>query len=100
MFTSILTWLISKALPFIWARFKHLAVYIAILLIIGMVAMKFNAFKLDLYNTGYKAGYKQSGIDHPTFGNVGNVNNISGYDLYGLSVDGWGIGIVKQHRNK
>ena len=64
--TTMISWVLGKAWPFLWDRLKHLGVYIAILLVAGMILMKFHAFKLTQYNLGYKAGYSQALTDHPT----------------------------------
>jgi hypothetical protein len=52
--------------------------------VIVIILMKFNAFKLDLYNEGYKAGYKQCSIDNPT-----NVVSGGGIVNYFEDKSGW-----------
>jgi len=56
----------SKAIPWILHQIARAWGVFLVGTVIIILLMKFHAFKLDLYNDGYKAGYKQCGIDHPT----------------------------------
>ena len=59
-------WLLSKALPWIWHQVSRAWGVFLVGAIVAIILLRFHAFKLSLYEEGYKAGYKQCGIDHPT----------------------------------
>lgn len=96
--TSVVTWIVGKAWPFLWDRFKHLAVYIAIIVIFALVVSKFHNWKDTYGNIRYQQGYKQCGIDHPSTtvqaGGTSNTYISSGDKLKsaGIEIDGFGFG--------
>jgi hypothetical protein len=63
-------------LNIVWHAIRRFWSVFLVGLVIVVILMKFNAFKLNLYNEGYKKGYSQALTDHPTYGSVGTINNL------------------------
>jgi len=66
--------LVSKFLPWL---IHQIARFWGVFLV-GMIAltivMGYKNFTKGFYDRGYKAGYTQAMRDHPTYGNVGTIN--------------------------
>jgi hypothetical protein len=80
-------WLLSKCLPWIGHQIARAWGVFLVGAVVIILAMRFHAFKLDLYNEGYKKGYSQALTDHPQYGNVGTVNNMQGDMFKYIGVD-------------
>lgn len=91
--------LIGKLASALWHAVLRFWSVFLVAAIIAIILLRFHNFKSDIYNLGYKKGYTQCGIDHPTYGSVGTVvNNSNGnYKYIGFKVNVWklklGLGI-------
>lgn len=66
MWATVAGFVIQKALPWVWHQIARAWGVFLVGAVIVIIAMRFHAFKLDLYNQGYKKGYSQALTDHPS----------------------------------
>jgi hypothetical protein len=66
MWSIAISFIAQKALPWIWHQIARAWGVFLVGAVIAIILLRFHAFKLDLYNQGYKKGYSQALTDHPT----------------------------------
>jgi hypothetical protein len=76
--------LLKKTLPWIWHQISRAWGVFLVGSIIAIALLRFHAFKSNIYELGYKAGYRQCGIDHPT-----NSVSAGGIINYYSDKSGW-----------
>ena len=93
MWTTVIAFLVQKALPAIWHAVCRFWSVFLIATVLASCWFWWKGHEAGVYNNGYKSGYSQCMKGHPTQqGHIVNITNPK-FKAFGIEIDIWKLGL-------